>query len=83
LAKEKIFYGRLIIERIRIVTSIFIVEWEVGSRVPPLIFEVVVAKPIVVAIVDEAGFFPCFKEIIARMTNINANLAHHVCVVDG
>jgi hypothetical protein len=58
LAKDKIFNGRMIIERIRIVTSILIVEREVGPRVPPLIIVVVVAEPVVVAIVDEVGFFP-------------------------
>jgi hypothetical protein len=63
LAKDKIFNGRLIIERVRIVTSILIVEREVGPRVPPLIAIVVVAEPFVVAIVDEAGFFPCFETI--------------------
>jgi hypothetical protein len=77
LAKYKIFNGRLIIERVRIVTSILIVEWEVGPRVPPL-FVVVVAELVVVAIVDEAGLFPCFEIIIARMTDITANFAHHV-----
>jgi hypothetical protein len=47
-----------------------------------LIVEVVVAEPVVVAIVDEAGFFPCFEAIIARMTHITANFARHVCVHD-
>jgi hypothetical protein len=64
LAKDKIFNGRLIIERIRIVTSILMVEREVGPRVPPLIAIVVFAEPVVVAIVDEAGFFPYFEAII-------------------
>jgi hypothetical protein len=82
LAKDKIFNGGLIIKRVRIVTSILIVEREVGPRVPPLIVEVVVAEPVGVAIVDEAGFFPCFKAIIARMTHITANLTRHVCVHD-
>jgi hypothetical protein len=59
LAKDKIFNGSLIIESDRIVTSILIVEREVGPRVPPLNVEVVVVKPVGVAIVDEAGFFPC------------------------
>jgi hypothetical protein len=53
-----------------------VVEW----RVPPLIVVVVVAEPVVVAIVDEVGFFPCFEAIIARMTHIAANFARHVCV---
>jgi hypothetical protein len=44
LAKDKIFNGRLIIERVKIVTSILIVEREVGPRAPPLIVEVVVAE---------------------------------------
>jgi hypothetical protein len=65
LAKDKIFNGRLIIECVRIVTSILIVEWEVGPQVPPLVVEVVAAEPIVVAIVDEVGFFPCLEIIIA------------------
>jgi hypothetical protein len=82
LAKNKIFNGRLIIERVRIVTSILIVEREVGPRVPPFIAIVVVAEPVVVAIVDEAGFFPCFKAIISRMTHITANFACHVRVHD-
>jgi hypothetical protein len=82
LAKDKIFNGRLIIERVRIVTSILIVEREVGPRVPPSIAILVVAEPVVVAIIDEAGFFPYFKAIIARMTHITANFAHHVCVHD-
>jgi hypothetical protein len=43
---------------------------------------IVVAEPVVVAIVDEVGFFPCFKAIIARMTHITTNLARHVCVHD-
>jgi hypothetical protein len=30
-----------------------------------LIIVVVVAEPIIAAIVDEAGFFPCFEAIIA------------------
>jgi hypothetical protein len=80
LANDKIFNGRLIIERVRMVTSILSVEWEFGPRVPPLIVEVVVAEPVIVAIVDEVGFFPCFEAIIARMTNITANLARHVRV---
>jgi hypothetical protein len=58
LAKDKIFNRRLIIDIVRIVTSILIVEREVGPRVPPLIIEVVVAEHVVVAIIDEAGFFP-------------------------
>jgi hypothetical protein len=65
LAKDKIYNERLIIERARIVTSILIVEREVGPRVPPLIVVVVVAEPVAAAIVDEAGFFPCFETIIA------------------
>jgi hypothetical protein len=80
LAKNKIFNGGQIIEIVRIVTSILIVEREVGPQVPPLTVEVVVAESIVVAIIDEAGFFPCLETIIARMTHITANLAHHVCV---
>jgi hypothetical protein len=68
----------MIIESVRIVTSILIVEWEVGPRVPPLIVEVVVAEPVVIAIIDEAGFFPCLETIIARMSHITANLARHV-----
>jgi hypothetical protein len=79
LAKDKIFNGGLIIEIVRIVTSILIVEQEVGPRVPPLIVLVVVAEHIVVAIVDEAGYFPCLMTIISRMSHIAANLAHHVC----
>jgi hypothetical protein len=47
-----------------------------------LIVVVVVAEPIVVAIVDEASFFLCFETIIAQMTDITANLARHVCVHD-
>jgi hypothetical protein len=47
-----------------------------------LIVVVVVAESVVVAIVDEVGFFPCFEAVIARMTNITANLARHVCVHD-
>jgi hypothetical protein len=43
---------------------------------------VVVVEPLVVAIVDEAGFFPSFETIIARMTNITANLTRLVCVHD-
>jgi hypothetical protein len=66
LAKDKIFNGGLIIKSVRIVTSILIVERKVGPRVPPLIVEVVVAEPIVVAIVDEAGFFPCLETIISE-----------------
>jgi hypothetical protein len=66
LAKNKIFNGRLIIERVRIVTSILVVEREVGPRVPLLIVVVVVAEPIVVAIVDEASFFPCLETIISE-----------------
>jgi hypothetical protein len=46
LAKDKIFNGRLIIEKVRIVTSILIIEREVGPRVPPLIVVVVVAEPL-------------------------------------
>jgi hypothetical protein len=59
-----------------------VVEQEGRPRVPPLIVVVVVAEPVVVSIVDEAGFFPCFEAIISRMTNITANLARHVCVHD-
>jgi hypothetical protein len=80
LDKDKIFNRRLIIESVRIVTSILIFEREVGHRVPPLIIEVVVAEPVVVAIVDEAGFFPCLETIISRVTHSTANLARHVCV---
>jgi hypothetical protein len=69
LAKDKIFNGRLMIERVRIVTSILSAEREVGPRVRPLIV-VVAAGPVVVAIVDEASFFPYFEATIARMTNI-------------
>jgi hypothetical protein len=47
-----------------------------------LIAIVFVAEPVVVAIVDEAGFFPCSEAIIARMTDITANFARHVCVHD-
>jgi hypothetical protein len=47
-----------------------------------LIAIVVVVEPVVVAIVDEAGFFPCFETIIAQITNITANLARHVRVHD-
>jgi hypothetical protein len=50
LAKDKIFNGRLIIENVRIINSILIVEQEVGPRVPPLIVVVVVAEPVIVAI---------------------------------
>jgi hypothetical protein len=56
-----------------------IVEQEVGPRVTPLIVVVVVAEPVGVAIVDEAGFFPCFETIISRIT---ANLTRHVCIPD-
>jgi hypothetical protein len=80
LVKDKIFNGELIIERVRIVTSILIVEQEVGPRVPPLIVEVVVSIPVVVAIVDEASFFPCFETIVSWMSHIAANFARHVCV---
>jgi hypothetical protein len=80
LAKGKIFNGRLIIEIVRIVTSILIVEWEVGPQVPPLIVVVVVAEPVVVAIVDETGFLPCIGIIITRMTHITAHLARHASV---
>jgi L-cystine uptake protein TcyP (sodium:dicarboxylate symporter family) len=45
-----------------------------------LISIVVVAEPVVAAIVDEAGFFPCFKAIIAQMTHITANFTRHVYV---
>jgi hypothetical protein len=38
-----------------------------------LITIVVVAEPVGVAIVDEAGFSPCFETIISRMTNITTN----------
>jgi hypothetical protein len=76
------FNGRLIIEGVRIVTSILIVEWEVGPRVPPLIVEVVDVEPIFVAIVDEAGFFPSLETIIARMSHIATNLACHASVHD-
>jgi hypothetical protein len=78
LVKDKIFNGRLIIESDRRVTSILIVEREVGPRVPPLIVEVVVVEPVVVAIVDEAGFFPCLGTMIFGMTHITANLTCHV-----
>jgi hypothetical protein len=44
-----------------------------------LIAIVVVAEPVVVAIVDEAGFFPCFKAIIARLT-ILPQTSHVMCV---
>jgi hypothetical protein len=71
LAKDKIFNRNLIIERVRIVTFNLIVEQEVGTRVPPLMV-VVVAESVVAAIVDKAGFFPCFEAIIAQMTNIIA-----------
>jgi hypothetical protein len=80
LAKDKIFNGRLIIEIVRIVTSILIVEQEVGPCVPPLIVVVVVAEPVVVAIVDEVGLFPCLGIIISRMTHIAANLARHASI---
>jgi hypothetical protein len=70
----------LIIEIVRIVTSVLIVEQEVGPRVPPLVVVVVVAEPVGVAIIDEAGFFPCLETIIARMTHIAANLTRHVSV---
>jgi hypothetical protein len=82
LAKDKIFNRSLIIKIIRIVTSILIVEREVGPRVPPLIVEVVVVEPVVVATVDEAGFFPCLEKIISRMYHIATNLARHVRVHD-
>jgi hypothetical protein len=82
LAKDKIFNGSLIIERVKIITSILIVQWEVGPRVPLLIVIVVVVEPVVVAIVDELCFFPCLETIIARMTNITTNLACHVRVHD-
>jgi hypothetical protein len=59
-----------------------IVEREVGPRVPPLIVVVVVAEFVVVAIVDEAGFFPCLWTIISQMTHITANLARHASVHD-
>jgi hypothetical protein len=42
-----------------------------------LILVVVVVEPVVVAIVDEAGFFPCPGTIITRMAHIAANLARH------
>jgi hypothetical protein len=45
-----------------------------------LIAIVVVAEPVVVAIVDQAGFFRCLRAIIARMTHITENHARHVCV---
>jgi hypothetical protein len=45
-----------------------------------LIAIVVVAEPVGVAIVDEAGYSPCFETIISRMTNITTNLARHVRV---
>jgi hypothetical protein len=65
LAEDKIFNGRLIIDGVGIITSFLVVEREVGSRVPPLIVEVVVVtEPVVVAIVNETGFFPCFKTIV-------------------
>jgi hypothetical protein len=78
LAKDRIFNGRLIIERVRIVTAILIVEREVGPRVPPLIAVVVVAEPVGIAIVDEVGFFPCLETIIARMTDITTILTRLV-----
>jgi hypothetical protein len=78
LVKDKIFNGRLIIESDRRVTSILIVEREVGPRVPPLIVEIVVVEPVVVAIVDEAGFFPCLGTMISGMTHITTNLTCHV-----
>jgi hypothetical protein len=56
-----------------------IIEREVGPGVPPLIV-VVVAAPIVVAIVDEAGFFPCLRTIVSRMTHIAANVSRHASV---
>jgi hypothetical protein len=66
LAKDNIFNRGLIIEIVRIVTSILIVEREVGPHVPPLIVQVVVvAEPVVVSIVDEASFFPYLETIIA------------------
>jgi hypothetical protein len=80
LAKYKILNGRLIIGIVRIVTSILIVGREVGPRVPPLIVVVVVVESIVVAIVDEAGFFPCLGTIISRMTHISANHTRHASV---
>jgi hypothetical protein len=80
LAKDKIFNGRLIIKIVRIVTSSLIVQREVGPRVPPFIFVVVVAEPVVVAIVDEVGFFPCLGTIISRVTHITANLSRHASV---
>jgi hypothetical protein len=43
-----------------------------------LIVVVVVAEPVVVAIVDEVGFFSCFEAIIARLTHITATFARHV-----
>jgi hypothetical protein len=82
LAKDKIFNGGLIIEIVRIVTSILVVEPEVGPRVPPLIIEVVGAEPVVVDIVDEAGFLPCLETIIARMSHITEDLSCHVRVHD-
>jgi hypothetical protein len=82
LSKDKIFNGRLVIEIVRIITSILVVEQEVGPRVPPLIVVVVVVvvEPVVVAIVHEAGFFPCLGTIISRMTHITTNLARHASV---
>jgi hypothetical protein len=82
LAKDKIFDGGLIVEHVRIVTSIFVVEREVGPQVLPLIVVVVVVEPVVVAIVDEAGFYRCLETIVDRMTHTAANLACHVCVHD-
>jgi hypothetical protein len=82
LAKDKIFNGGLITEIVRILTSILIIEWEVGPRVPPLIVVVVFAEPVVVSIVDEAGFFPCLQTIISRMTHIAANLTRHASIHD-
>jgi hypothetical protein len=43
-----------------------------------LITIVVVAEPVGVAIVDEAGFSPCFETIISQMTNITTN-PHVIC----
>jgi hypothetical protein len=45
-----------------------------------LIVAVVVAEPVVVAIIDEAGFFPCLRTIITRMTHIAANLTRHASI---
>jgi hypothetical protein len=41
---------------------------------------VVVAEPVVVAIVDEAALFPFLETITTRMTNITTNLTRHMRV---